>query len=126
MKNIKIEDLSKEIMKELDEYKKTTTDGVKKSVRKISNFVKREISSKAPKDRGKYSKGWRVKKTKETGKTLSMTVYTPTGYRLSHLLEYGHAKRGGGRVSARVHIKPAEDEGIKRLEKEIKETFNSG
>ncbi len=115
----KIDNLAKEIMDGLKEYADLATDDVKKAVRKAGNSVRKEISESAPKDTGKYSKSWTVKKTKETSNSLEVTVHSKNRYQLAHLLEHGHAKRSGGRVSARPHIAKAEESAIEVFEKEI-------
>lgn len=61
----KIDNLAKEIMDGLKEYADLATDDVKKAVRKAGNSVRKKISESAPKDTGKYSKSWTVKKTSE-------------------------------------------------------------
>ena len=91
-------------MEGLKEYADLASDDVKKAVRKAGNTVRKEISENAPKDTGAYAKSWSVKKTKETSNSLEVTVYSKNRYQLAHLLEHGHAKRGGGRVAARPHI----------------------
>lgn len=62
---------------------------------------------------GKYRKGWASKT--DTGRlTVGATVYGKPGtYQLAHLLEHGHANRGGGRTRSIEHIKPVEDWAIK-------------
>lgn len=119
MANIKIDDLADEINKGLKEYADLATSDIKKAVRKAGNTVRKEISVNAPKDTSAYAKSWSTKKTRETANSLEITVYSRNRYQLAHLLEHGHAKRGGGRVAARPHIAQAEQNGIKEYEKEI-------
>lgn len=119
MANIKIDQLADEITKGLKEYADFATDDMKKSVRKAGNAVRKEIAQTAPKDTGTYAKSWSVKKTKETSNSLVVTVHSRNRYQLAHLLEHGHAKRGGGRVAARPHIAKAEENAIDVLESEI-------
>ena len=82
--------------------------------------------STAPKDTGAYAKSWSVKSTRETSRSLEVTVYSRNRYQLAHLLEFGHAKRGGGRVPGRSHIAPAEQAGIDQLEKDIERSLRHG
>ena len=87
---------------------------------------KKEIRANAPKDTGEYAKSWAVKKTKETSSSLTLTVHSKNRYQLAHLLEYGHAKRNGGRVEGKAHIAPAEEKGIRQLEEEIERSLRDG
>lgn len=121
---VKIDQMVDEITRGLQEYVDLSTEEMKKAVRKTANTVKREISENAPKDTGKYAKSWAIKKTEEVNHRLVITVYSKKHYRLTHLLENGHALRNGGRTRAYPHIKPAESHGeemlLELLEKSIK------
>lgn len=123
---VKIDRLADAVMKELTEYADLATMDMKAAVKKAGTTVKKEIQATAPKDTGAYSKSWSVKNTKEISNALEVTVYSRNRYQLAHLLEFGHAKRGGGRVAGRAHIAPAEEIGIKELESEIERCLKNG
>ena len=119
-----IDDMTKEIMKGLQEYSELADDEMKKAVRKTATSVKKEISANAPHDTGTYAKSWTSSKVKETSHNLQMTVHSRNRYRLAHLLEKGHANRGGGRVQGKPHIAPAEKNGEELLENLIRKAIS--
>ena len=119
-----IDAMADEIMKGLTEYADLADTAMKKAVRKTTKSVKDEISANAPKRTGAYSKSWTAKKTKENSHSLEMIVHSKNRYQLAHLLEKGHAKRGGGRVSGKPHIAPAEEKGAQLFEKLIEEALS--
>lgn len=123
-RTVSVDRLTETIMSGLTEYADVSTDLVKKSVQEVSKDVKKEISANAPKRTGAYKKSWAVKKTKETSNSLVMTVHSKNRYQLAHLLEHGHAKRGGGRVAAIPHIESAEANGIEALKSKIERGLN--
>ena len=125
-RKIKIEELADAVAEQLEEYSKLSAEVVKTAVTKAGNSVKKDIGANAPVKTGKYAKSWRTKKTKETSTELEVTVYSPTRYMLAHLLEHGHAKRGGGRVRAIPHIAPAEEAAEEALMKDIERGLKSG
>ena len=118
-KTIPVDQLASEVMKGLEEYAELATDVMKKEVQETGKVVKQQIEQSAPRKSGRYAKSWAVKKTAETSSTLEVTVHSRNRYMLTHLLENGHAKRGGGRVRAIPHIAPAEEMGIKELAERI-------
>ena len=119
-RTVKVDQMASAIQECLDEYKTLAADEMKKAIKAAGKTVKEDINSSAPVRTGKYAKSWTSKVTEETSVGMQVTVYSPSRYMLAHLLENGHAKRGGGRVRAIPHIKPAEDHGTEQLESDIK------
>lgn len=124
--SIPIGQMASEIMGCLEDYADLATDSMKKAVTKSAKTVKSEIAGNAPKQSGRYAKSWTAKKTKESANALEITVHSKDRYQLAHLLEHGHAKRGGGRVAGRPHIAPAEQHGAEELEREIERSLRNG
>lgn len=118
-KTIRPDQLAKEVMEGLEEYAELATDVMKKEIQETGKIVKKQIEQTAPRKSGRYAKSWAVKKTAESSNSLEVTVHSRNRYMLTHLLENGHAKRGGGRVRAIPHIAPAEELGAQELEKRI-------
>ena len=123
---IKIDQLASTILEGLNDYANLATDDMKAAVKKAGTTVRKEIQSNAPSDTGKYSKSWSVKNVRETSNSLELTVYSRNRYQLAHLLEFVHAKRGGGRVAGKSHIAPAEQVGIEQLEADIERSLRNG
>ena len=117
---VSVDQMADVVMDGLLEYAELATDVMKDCVKKAGNTVKKETQAGAPVRTGKYKKSWTVKRQRETSNTLEVVVHSRNRYQLTHLLEKGHAKRGGGRVRAVPHIAPAEEKGIRELEEGIK------
>ncbi len=47
-------------------------------------------------------------------------------YRLTHLLEDGHAKRDGGRTKAMPHIQKHEQDAVQEFERRVEEVIKGG
>ena len=115
---VSVDGLADAVMQGLEEYAKLSTDEMKTAVKKAGKDCKNEISANAPKRTGRYAGSWATKVTGEAANMLEITVYSKQAWQ-PHLLENGHAKRGGGRVAAQVHIAPAEEKTAEELEKAI-------
>ena len=114
--------LEKAVKDILQDYSVEVSKAAAEAVTEVSKEATKKLRQTSPKRSGKYGKGW-ASKVEKTATTAEATVYGKTGtYQLAHLLEHGHARRGGGRkVDGIVHIKPVEDWAISEVEKRIRE-----
>lgn len=87
-----------------------STQAIEQAAQETVRYLKAN-SPKGVRKKQKYSMTWKADRKKHyTGAyRWSMTVYNEKNYRLTHLLEYGHAKVNGGRTTAQPHIAPAEE-----------------
>lgn len=102
------------------QYYPDVVEATTRTIAEVSNEAVKKLKSGSPKGKtGKYAKGWARKV--ETGRlTVGATVYGKSGtYQLAHLLEHGHAKRGGGRTDSIVHIEPVEQWAIEEAYERI-------
>lgn len=122
---IKSDDFSKELAKALSEYTNDVKDGIKKEVKNTATEMVKDLrtSKNTPKRTGEYAKGFTKKKGSNDSEYI---VYNNKKPSLTHLLENGHAKRGGGRVKAQRHIEPAYDKAVEKLEKNIEKIVKNG
>ena len=116
---VKIDQMAHVIMEGLQEYADLATEDLKKAVKKAGDEAKKDIQANAPVKTGAYKKSWTVKTSKETSNAMEVVVHSRNRYQLAHLLEFGHAKRGGGRTKAIPHIAPAEQRAAEILEREV-------
>lgn len=118
---VTIDGLRDAIMEGLKEYAGLAADDMKDAVKKTAKSVRKDIQDNAPVRTGKYKKSWSVKTVSENSDSIDLIVHSRNRYQIAHLLEHGHAKRGGGRVAAKPHIAPAEQAGNKNLVNEIQQ-----
>ena len=105
MSNVK--DLSTQIAAALAAYSDEITEGLEVAKKETAKSVVQNLRATSPKETGDYAKGWRVSQI-----GTKQVIHNKTNYQLTHLLENGHAKVNGGRVAAKVHIRPAEEKAI--------------
>ncbi|HHT47544.1 MAG TPA: HK97 gp10 family phage protein [Firmicutes bacterium] len=127
MANINIDQLAAEIARGLAEYSQDVVEKVNVSSEKVGKAAVKRLKQTSPKRTGAYAKAWAMKTEKAIGQPHTRIIHAKAPhYRLTHLLEYGHAKVGGGRVEGRPHIRPAEEEVIREFTREVEEVIKRG
>lgn len=103
-----IQGLSQAIVNALAEYTDEVTKGIEQEKKTVAEKAVETLKATSPKGAtGRYAKGWTISNI--NGKYV---VHNKTDYQKTHLLEYGHAKRNGGRVAGKPHIRPVEEKAV--------------
>lgn len=114
MQMTNINNLGKEIQKQLQLYSKQVAEKVEIAKEETATSLLQDIKQDSPKRRPRYAKGWRIKREPK-----KLIVHNATDYQLTHLLEHGHALRNGDRFQGKIHIRPNEEKHVKEFLKKI-------
>ena len=121
---MKVDDIANAITGAMEAYTMEVEEAIPGIVDNTADALVKEIRSSAPKRTGAYAKGWTVRKLGEKARSMegyAKLVCNPKRYQVAHLLEYGHAKRRGGRTAGKPHIRPACDQVLPEMEKKLEE-----
>ncbi len=102
-----------DLARELQRYANVVEEELMTAQEEVADIAVEKLRQGSPKKTGAYRKGWRKKKEGN-----GVVIHNTQG-QLTHLLEKGHAKVGGGRVPAQVHIRPVEEYVIDELPRRI-------
>lgn len=127
--SISINQLSEAISRELTLYSDNVVDGIKKEAEKHIKRLVKETKATAPV--GNREKHYRdsisSKKKSENSRGVKHVWYVKgNDYRLSHLLEDGHALKNGGRVEGTHFIQKATDPILEDYIKAVEEVVKNG
>ena len=124
---IPVQNLAREITRGLQENSGLVMEDVQKSVDKVASETVKELKEISPEGpTGDYKESWTnsIDNRKKTATKHQRVVYSKKpDYRLTHLLEFGHAKVSGGRVAGIPHISVAEKHAAELLVLKIKKSI---
>lgn len=128
-KSIGLDQLGEAIAEELTLYGENIIEGVKQKAKSSMAQLVKDTKATAPVGRRQkhYRDSIKSKKQSESDKSVSYVWYVAgSDYRLSHLLEKGHALRGGGRVEGTHFIQKASEPILEEYLKAIEEVIKNG
>jgi len=123
-RRIEIDGLAAAVIEQLEQYKEATDEVVAAAVDKTAQHGLTEIRRTSPRRTGAYARSWALTSKRKAGDYYGRTLYARAPhYRLTVLLEKGHALVRGGRVVGRSpairHIEPVAEQCAEEVEREI-------
>lgn len=128
-KTISTDQLSETINNELTLYDRSIIDAIKIQAETSMSQLVKDTKATAPVGRRKkhYRNSIKSKKVSEDDRSITYVWYVDgSDYRLSHLLENGHALRNGGRVSGTHFIQNAAEPILSQYIEAVEEVIKNG
>lgn len=104
----------------LDDFETDCYQAVYLAIKETAEEVVQMLKSAGDFRGNKYRKSWKADVTQRRLYT-SAVVHNVKHYRLTHLLEFGHAKQNGGRVRAFPHIEPINEKTGEMFEDKLRQ-----
>lgn len=124
MKKVKVNEMAEELTSLLTKYSDEVTIECKKAVQEVAEGCNREIKNHITFKDKKYSKSFNLYKAFEDERNKRQIWYVKSPhYRLTHLLEFGHLTRNGGRTKAFPHVKYGDDYVKRELPLKVEEAI---
>lgn len=128
MSNVPVEHLATTISTTLNTYSQQIVEGVEKAAEETVKEMVKE-TKKRPKGRystGRYARAIASQVGENTIYARSRIWYVKAPrYRLTHLINNGHAVRGGGHYAGDKHVTKATDHAIERFETRVREVIEN-
>lgn len=121
---VKVDKLSQEISFILEDYAEEVRPALQKAISSVADRCLKRIRAESPRKTGAYAKGW-TKKAVNSDAGTGYIIYNKDKPWLAHLLEFGHAKKDGGRTKGIPHISPAVKEAGEELDRAIGEALEN-
>lgn len=121
-----IDSLVTDLANQLSEYSDEVAKGIAELVDTTMDNLVADTKRDAPVNQGKYKKAISSKYLKKSNTEHVKVWYVKApAYRLAHLLNNGHAKRGGGRVAGDNHITNNVERAIESFEQGVEGVINN-
>jgi hypothetical protein len=106
-----LSDWDEDVMEAVNAAAKETADEAAKALHSAGEFG----------GTGRYKKGWTVTAKRRNRRDTEQIVHNKTQYQLTHLLEFGHATRNGGRTKEFPHIGKVADKVPEIFERKLRD-----
>ena len=125
-----VEQFSLAVMEAMKEFQQSVDYDLVYVTQKVAHHaaknVQANITDSGIRGTGEYKKSIKARTIKDSPLSKKSVVYAgKPHYRLTHLLEHGHAKLNGGRTRAFAHWEPAEQKAIDDFISELREAIES-
>ena len=127
MQKVQVDELANEVMRLLTQYSDEISEKCKDVVEEVAKEVSNEIRAHCNfKGTGKYINNFKLTTSYEDSRNKRITWHVKSPhYRLTHLLEFGHITRSGGRTRVFPHVRFGDEYVKTTLPKKIKEAIEN-